>query len=488
MTIDLLHSLVLSLTRSEKRYFRLIAGPRSSDKKFLQLFDCLLKHAVPDAALDEELARLFPQTTLEPARKHLYRVLMQSLRQFEQSKRIDVQISQLLHEAQILYERGLVHFSQQQLEKARTLAEKHERSLHAVLAARQQVEQWVRWQFDGIDEPLLAKQHELIRKHNEHAQAALQHAALYETLLLRYQRQGMTIAAKDNRWLNDLLLEEYQILSRQKHKSFSIQQRHLHFQSAYFRMLGDGAGSMKIYQELDALFQKNTKLWAEEPIYYVQLLEGILTDLRLMKKYDEMPFFIERLRLIDASKQGLGQTIPYLALYYSMLMLVDQQQYADAREMLQLHLADGAGFERGLSQLPVPTRVEFDLLLVRLDVGQGRLTAGLQRLNKVLERPQKSLPYALYTQSRLMNLLIHARLGNADYLLYALRSMERKLRVKGAGPSAEQFVLSLIQHWLSGKTPADLVIQSGTFSSSPADQQLLRNLDIDQWITAIIAI
>lgn len=457
----------------------------------MRLFDCLLRHALPDGTLTAELTQQFPGATLEPARKHLYRVLMQSLRQFEQDKRIDVRIGQLLHDSQILYERGLVQFSQEQLAKARTLAEQHERGLYAVLAARQQVEQWVRWQFDGIDEPTLARQHALIRQQTERTQLALHHAALYETLLLRYRTQGVVGSAADTLRLNDLLLEEYQLLNRQKQtpnvaRSFATQQQHLHFQSAYFRMIGDGVGSLRVYRELDDLFQRNSTLWAEQPLYYVQLLDGILTDLRLLEQYTDMPYFIDRLRLVNTPVQGLNRTVPYLLLYHSLLLSVDQRRYTEGVALLQTHATDGPDFERGLAQLALPIRTEFDLLLVRLDVGLGQLSSGLQRINAVLSRPSRSLPGTLYTQSRLMSLLLHARLGNADYLTYALRSAERKLTVNRSLAAGEQLTLTLLRQWLKGKLTNEALTQINTFTGSPADHQLLRNLDLTAWAEAVL--
>lgn len=462
------------------------AARPNAARGFLRLFDCLLRHESPGKDLTADLARQFPGATLEPARKYLYKVLMQSLRQFEGDKRIEVRISQLLHESQILYDRGLVQFSQDQLEKARTLAEEHERGLYVVVAARQQVEQWVRWHFDGIDEPTLANQHALIRTQLERTQSALHHAALYETLLLRYRTQGMMTSAADKLRLNDLLLEEYQLLNRQNRggppmRSFAMQQQHLHFQSAYFRMIGDGAGSLRVYREMDALFQQNPTLWAEQPLYYVQLLEGILTDLRLLGQYAEMPFFIDRLRLMDTPLQGLNRTVPYVVLYHSLLSLVDQRGYADAVALLKARLTDASAFERGLAQLALPARTEFELLLVRLNVGQGHLSAGLERLNRVLARPARSLPRPLYTQSRLMNLLLHARLGNADYLTYALRSVERKLKATGSVSAGEQLVLALLQQWATGRLPAQAAVLVDTFKGSPADHQLLRDLDVRHW-------
>ncbi|MBC3789210.1 hypothetical protein [Spirosoma utsteinense] len=493
MTIDVLHPLLHSLTKSEKRYCRLMTGSPTGDKGFLRLLDCLLTHETMDDALTADLTRLFPGATLEPARKYLYRVVMQSLRQFEQDKRIDVRIGQLLHDSQILYERGLAQFSQEQLEKAQRLAEQHERGLYVVLAARQQAEQWVKGQFDGVDEPTLARQHALIRQQVERTLTALHHAALYETLLLRYRTHGTVGNVTDTRRLNDLLLEEHQLLNRQSRSgspmwSFAMQQQHLHFQSAYFRMIGDEAGSLRVYRELDNLFQNNPTLWAEQPLYYVQLLEGILSDLRMLGQYEDMPYFIDRLRAIDGPTHGLHHTAPYLTLYYRLLLAIDQARYADAATLLATDplSADGSAFERGLARLTLGTRTEFDLLLVRLQVCLGHLSAALHRLNRVLALPARSLPGRLSMERQLMSLLLHARLGNADYLTYALRSAERKRKTINRQSEGERFILELLRQWLSGRLESTALARIDAFRGSSADQQLIRNLDVRTWASACL--
>ena len=74
---------------------------------------------------------------------------------------------------------------------------------------------------------------------------------------------------------------------------------------------------------------------ASQPLYYVQLPEGILAALRLLDQYADMPFFINRLRLVNTSVQGLNRTVPYLVLYYSLLLSVDQRRYTDATDLVQ---------------------------------------------------------------------------------------------------------------------------------------------------------
>lgn len=487
MTIDVLHPLAHSLTKAEKRYYRLMTQQKAGTKGYVRLLDCLLAHPIPGEPLTTALAGAFPGPSLEPARKHLYRVLMQSLRQFEGGKRIDVQIGQLLHDSQILYERGLVQTSQEQLDKARQLAGQHERSLYVVLAARQQTEQWLRGQFDGIDEPTLADQHDRIRQQLEQAQTALQHAALYETLLLRYRARGAVGSPADTLRLNDLLLEEYQLLNRQKQRSFARQQQHLHFQSAYFRMVGDSAGSLTIYRELDNLFQRHPDLWAGQPLYYIQLLDGILADLRSLERYDEMGYYLDRLRTLAVPDGALQQVAGYQALYYALLVDADRGHFAEAEARLSAQNTPGetADWERHLLAVPLPLRTGFQLVVVRIEMGGGRLSNALGRLNQVLALPARLLPGGLYRQSRLLNLLLHARLGDVDYVGYDLRSVTRKLPQTGSLSQAETLVLTLLRQWLNGRLGVAAVKSVDQFAGNPADRQLLRDLDLRAWVMAM---
>ena len=177
-----------------------------------------------------------------------------------------------------------------------------------------------------------------------------------------------------------------------------------------------------------------------------------------------------------------------LALHYELIRTVDRQRCTEGAGLLSASplSADTTAFERGLTRLTLSTRTEFDLLLVRLNTGLGNLSAALQRLNRVLAWPVRSLPGALYTQSRLLNLLVHARLGNADYLSYALRSAERTLQPAEQPLEAERFMLDLHREWSKGRLQTGVLTDIDTFSGRPADHQLLRNLDLRAWATACL--
>ena len=57
---------------------------------------------------------------------------------------------------------------------------------------------------------------------------------------------------------------------------------------------------MKTFYELNKLFEQNIDLWSSPPADYLSSLEGILDSLRAIKRYDEMPFFIEKTGLSNS--------------------------------------------------------------------------------------------------------------------------------------------------------------------------------------------
>src|SRR5690606_6538443 len=98
-SIEELYSLIRSMTKSEKRYFRLTSGLQSGPKSYLTLFDLLDKAPAYDEYTLRCLSKAFPANAIEPARKHLQRMIMRSLRLFDSDKDTESRLSNLLNEA-----------------------------------------------------------------------------------------------------------------------------------------------------------------------------------------------------------------------------------------------------------------------------------------------------------------------------------------------------------------------------------------------------
>lgn len=105
---DELFLLIMSMDRTEKRYFRLHAkaGQGQADKNYLLLYDFLLKQP----AWDEQAIRsAFPQAPflrqLNVARDYLFHLILDALRSFHQGKTVISDFAKRLVEIEILFHR-----------------------------------------------------------------------------------------------------------------------------------------------------------------------------------------------------------------------------------------------------------------------------------------------------------------------------------------------------------------------------------------------
>jgi hypothetical protein len=126
---DTLFLLIHSLEKSEKRHFKLYIKRSSAkeDLKIIQLFDALDK--LPE--YDEKwLLKKLPAITkpqLANLKTHLYKQLLASLRLLKTTDNTDLQLSEHLDYARLLYNKGLKLQSLKILEKAKEIAKANQK-------------------------------------------------------------------------------------------------------------------------------------------------------------------------------------------------------------------------------------------------------------------------------------------------------------------------------------------------------------------------
>ncbi len=383
LSIYQLRALQQTLSKSEKRYFRLQVGLQTGDKAYLALFDWL--DAQPADPTPDVVAAHWPPAKLEAARKHLARTLLKTLRLFEADKDTDTRLAALLHESRILLQRGLTGPGLAHLDRAARVAGQTGRNAYAAQAMKIALQQPARDQFAGLSEAdLLARQHrigEALRRE----ETLHQHTTLYEILRHRYLHNGPVRNLTERTRLNDLLLEEYSIMNRYPDDSFESRRLHLQFQSVYFSMTGDYDGSLPLLRQLDGLFAENSTLSRDAPTDYLYLLDSILTDLRNAGQLAGMPYFLARFATLPDS---MALHSRYLALYHRLNYLADGGQLTEAAQLLT---DDPVMLLAGMRALPAAFQARIRITAARVLRETGQPGAALVLVNDVLtaraERP-----------------------------------------------------------------------------------------------------
>lgn len=484
LTLEPLHTLIHSLTKTEKRYFTLTTEMHKGEKEYLQLFKVLDSSKLFDQFLVQALKDKYPDSIIEPARKHLYSVIMKSLRHFENEKEIETKLSNLLQDARLLYGKGLIDASFELLEKIKQLAVEHEKFFYFLLAAKQELNYLVRSQFLGVDENHLIEKQEKFREILELQHGTAQHSMLYQVLLFRYWKNGVVRSQKQVVSLNDLLLEEHQLLSGHRLKSFETQQLHLQFQSVYFLISGNSEGSLNVYRDLDSLFHANHRLWQDNPVYYIQLIDGILYDLRSMEIYEELEYYYGRLKELKANSESLQKTIDAVLLSHQLNSYCDQNKFKEGKDFLLLKSKE---IKNNLLRLPIQKQAEIQLAAARIYFGNYEYSAVLQIVNSVLNQlsSSTSITHSSYIVFHLLNIQVNIVLKDSDYIYYAIRSLERKLKNSRALYGVEELILSIAKRWLSGKSLHGIEEQIKKLDENPFEKYFIKTLLVNSWISKI---
>jgi hypothetical protein len=106
---DILFQLIHSLEKAEKRHFKLYIKRSSAkeDLKIVQLFDAIDKaQEADDAILMKKIAGI-TKPQLANLKTHLYKQVLASLRLLKSTDTIDLQLTEQLDYARILYNKGL---------------------------------------------------------------------------------------------------------------------------------------------------------------------------------------------------------------------------------------------------------------------------------------------------------------------------------------------------------------------------------------------
>src|SRR5690606_11070687 len=123
---DGLFQLIKSLTRTEKRYFKLYVGSigGNTPKKYLRLFDLIDQQEEFDEEriLDKEPS--LKPSQLSNIKAHLYYKILQSIRLYNQAAVVEIQIRELIDYAQLLFNKSLYDQCAAILQKANKMAAK----------------------------------------------------------------------------------------------------------------------------------------------------------------------------------------------------------------------------------------------------------------------------------------------------------------------------------------------------------------------------
>lgn len=478
--------LVNSMTVAEKRTFRVQAGQTKNKPNYIVLYEIIEKQGSPPAGeLRERFGAELPGASFETAVKYLYELILQTMLQLRQQQDSFFDLFNKILKARILYEKSLFDECFDLLNEVMVLAEKYENYYALLLATRLELEYLLALGFPNLSEKVLLQKQFRLNESLKYIRKINEQSSLYEILKHRILYKGYPRTQQQKNELNDLVFSELSMMASQNVENLEIRKLHQLFQSNYLISVGDYNSALNSYYELNALFEANRHRWSNPPVYYLDVLEGVLESLRSIRNYDEMAYFINQLKKIGSTSVDFRLNVTCLTFQYELFPYLDKGDFTSCQQLIEQY--KNTLYEK-TDSLDRVRQTELCLYTALVYLGISDFHKARKFLNQIFLGVKNFSFLPLYRTVRLVNLIILYKLDDFDVITYEIRSMKRDLAGTIKGYRIERFLFRFL-----GKPPAEMHGKNNrqwekirpVFEEIRHDvfeQQILRIFDFTAWV------
>lgn len=483
--------LINSLSASEKRHFRLTTQKQAGVKDYLTLYDIIEKRHPGETDVQKVTAAFTkkqPGASIEATSKYLIKIITDCLIELKTEKDNEFNLYRRLLRVKILQERSLPAAANRELKKLRDRSTSLQHHLMQYMTFRLELNQLSDQRFPGITDDYLVqtqmKAKEILRMvHNIEG-----HYSLYELLKYRLTHLGKIVSDTDKKKLNDLLLSEISLVTGKVKNSFESRKLHLLFQSFYFTDIADHRSALQSFNELNRLFEKHPDLHDHPPTDYFSALDGILDVLRMVRKFDQVPFYIEKLQQIDtgSSPEYFKYLLQKTIAIYELAVLtgsgnftaaIDYVERIDAHVLKAYHLVN------------IEKQTELYFYCGLAYFGKKQYKKAHRYIQAAMTDNHLHAQEAINKAARLLNLILYYEIKDFDYLQYQIRSYTRHSKQQGSLTKSEKLVLKTMQSKpYNNSSPRNRLLFEklrepiASIRNDKYEDQLIKYFDFVNWV------
>jgi len=482
--------LINSLTKQEKKEFSIYISNKP-EKDYIFLFKLIDDKKISDP---EELKQCFlkarPTSSFNTVVTYLFDLLIDILTKLRtEQDSYYLLFNELLH-ARVLYEKSMYQECFQLLKKVKEKAVYYENHFALLVAQRLELNYLLTLDFEEVDETKLLNKQYKMNNTLKNIRLLNEQSSLYELLRLRMLNRGVSRSLEETQKLDDLVTSEISIVASAGVENFEIKKNHQLFQANYFVMVGDYRAAFNSFVELNKLFEENTHLWNNPPVYYLMTVEGMLESLRIMHNYEGMDYFIRKLEKLSSPSSSFLLNVGYVIFIYRLFSYIDRGEFEQAGSWIAEHQAS---LIDKMSLLKEQQQAEMALYIALIHLGNGEHRKARKRLSATIGRGHLySLP--LFRTIRIVNVMIHYELGDVDYIQSEIRSIKREMsKNKGHNLKVESFLLKFLNYSFADtnrKRRAEvwesMAEEVRALYADKYETQILRKFDFVAWVEAKI--
>ncbi|MBK6266480.1 hypothetical protein JKA74_15655 [Marivirga sp. S37H4] len=455
---DHLFTLVKSLNRSEKRYFKLfVSHHEEMGAKYIRLFEMIEKQNKFD-----ENTILQKETSFEPAqfsnlKAHLYKRLLQSLRQYELEKIEEIQIREMVDYVQLLFNRGLYQQSVDMLGKAHKKVRKTD-NLELKL-------ELLKWEKIILNKTVGASFQQRVHRIIEQVEDTNRKINLINKFT-NLSVQLNAVYLKTGYIRNDahyLEIKElfYHNMPEHKEEELSLYEKlnlyRLYVNYYYFtEEMESGYEYAKRWLKL---FDKNPELRQSQMDEYLNAINQVMIAEYKLFHYADFMKTRKRLQALNQQTQKIvNENIRYRLLKYVFVHEFNRI-FMLGKFNIGVSLLDRIGEDLGkfIARSDEHSRIILFYKIACLYFGNSQYSEALEWINRVQNDENVELREDIHSFTRILSLIAHYELGNMEVIDYYIRSAYRFLLKKGDLNLFQKYILRFLRKLASGFQEEDLI-------------------------------
>ncbi|HLU86850.1 MAG TPA: hypothetical protein VKZ44_03780 [Taishania sp.] len=485
---DYLIELIKSLTKAEKRSFKLFAKRNSTQDnlKFLQLFDFIDSN---DNFSEAVLTKKYPSIKKEQIsnlKAHLYKQILTCLRGLNVPKYTELEIREMIDFAIILLNKGFYLQALRQLEKAGQLSLAG--GFNILTLEIVELEKSIEAQF--ITKTLTARA-EYLANQSQDKEQQVSYSVFFSNLSLQlyalYLKVGFVRDEKENLFVQEFFRSKMIPVSYNQ-LGFEGKLHYCNAMVTYNLIIQDFVMSYRYALLWVNLFDENPKFLESRKEVFLRAQHNLLTSLYHLRDYRRLKEAFRKYEAYEGQMCG-KENIEQMYLHYKYTSLINQI-YMEGRfevgvekvpEILQF-------IERFQNQLDDYQVVMFNYKIACLYFGNGDNKSAIVYLNKVIQFRDYNLREDIQCFARILNLIAHFELGNDELVEYQIKSVYRFLIKMGElhGVQKEIFYflrqLPFASHTELRKAFRILHSKLVKLAQDPYEKRAFLYLDIISWL------
>ncbi|WP_026729814.1 hypothetical protein [Flavobacterium denitrificans] len=453
---DFLFVLIKSLSKSEKRQFKIFASrlETSSNTKFIELFNILDKSETYDEKLILKSGSI-KKVQLSNLKSYLYKQILVSIRLNIPSQNIRYQLREQIDFAAILYNKGLYRQSLKILDKTKQQALENDEKYMAyeIVEFEKLIEsQYITRSIQGRADELVIQAKELNYRNTISSKLSNLSLQLYGIML----KTGYVKSDEEYKYIDDYFNRHIAKLDESK---FGFREKYWFYNANLWRsfLVQDFLASYKFAYKWVQLFYDNPNMIYLNPVFFLKGNHYFLESLYMLKYTSN---FKKYLTLLEETIQDPRfpvndniASLSFLYVYNNKLNLhilegtFDESEYLipEILEKLKLHS----------EHLDEHHEMLFFYKIASIYFGNEKYNECINYLDKIINNKNLSMREDLMCFARLLSLIAHYELGKDYYLENHLKNTYKFLLKMNDLHEVQKEIIKFLRN-LNNFYPADI--------------------------------